>query len=430
MTSFLDRHSDRLSSLKGKITSPTRNSDALLQNTEDFIESINMLMKQKTMNKQNIVVFDETVVGDSVSLPLVIGERKNFGGGNINVYRTRELALGSYIPFSMPDGSTPFRVFIFKTGKLKKNLWISNALAPAWEKGLRGHPHRLFLQSESGYISTELFACIMDEFTKWWTTTRPGLHCFLISDNLRVHRNEEIVEKASTKGIHMINIMPGSSHWFQVHDQLPFGNLKKKINIEKNKLFRSRLIPPRVRRALLMGIFYRAEAHAMAPHILRKSFEDVGLWPWNPQKILEACQRFCPAVSLPDKTEEMKDLKDVITRYNESGQAACDQLIASMKPATITFSEKKLETEPCDKECRTGFDKEEQTNPGSIKRKSEHVSLEQPRKRIHRIPENLKQCSVKGCQKTHFWSTKWFYCSKCNKHFCPSHAGMICHPMS
>jgi len=52
----------------------------------------------------------------------------------------------------------------------------------------------------------------MQEFTKWWTSTRPGLEFFLISDNLSIHRNKDIVEEAEHNGI------PGSSHWFQVHD--------------------------------------------------------------------------------------------------------------------------------------------------------------------------------------------------------------------
>jgi hypothetical protein len=70
----------------------------------------------------------------------------------------------------------------------------------------------------------------MHDIAKWWNTTRPGLECFLISDNLRIHTNSDLVTEAGTKGITMINIMAQSSHWFQVHDQQPFGGLKKKIN--------------------------------------------------------------------------------------------------------------------------------------------------------------------------------------------------------
>jgi len=34
--------------------------------------------------------FDETIIGDSISLPLVVGELRKSGGENINVIRTSE----------------------------------------------------------------------------------------------------------------------------------------------------------------------------------------------------------------------------------------------------------------------------------------------------------------------------------------------------
>ena len=180
------------------------------------------------MNKRNIFVFDETRIGDGPDLPFVIGVRRNSGGRNINVIRIREKALGCYILFSMPDGSTPFRVFIFKSGSKKQGRIIPYGQAPIRERRQRTRPHRLFLQSEKGYVTIQLFKIIMEEFLKWWTRYQPGLQCFLISDNLSIHRNHRIVTKADNQGIHMLNIMPGTSHWFQVHDQLPFANLKKK----------------------------------------------------------------------------------------------------------------------------------------------------------------------------------------------------------
>ena len=42
----------------------------------------------------------------------VITERRKSGGGNVNVVLSHMKARGSYIPFSIPDDSTPFRVFV------------------------------------------------------------------------------------------------------------------------------------------------------------------------------------------------------------------------------------------------------------------------------------------------------------------------------
>jgi len=224
---FVRRHSDVLCMKRGKLTSPTRCLRTTREKTLDFISKMNMYMDGNTMNKRNTFVFDETVIGDCCKIPLVIGQRRKSGGGNINVLRIREKALGCYIPFSMPDGSTPFRVFIFKSGSKKKGQVLPQSLRPVEERRLRTHPERLFVQSEKGFLTAELFKIIMEEFIKWWRRFHPGLHCFLISDNLSIHSDNDIVKTAARHYVHMHNIMPGTSHWFQVHDQLPFANLKK-----------------------------------------------------------------------------------------------------------------------------------------------------------------------------------------------------------
>ena len=37
------------------------------------------------------------------------------------------------------------------------------------------------------------------------------------------------------------------------------------------------------------------------PHIVAKSFDDVGLWPWNPRKNWKSVDNNCPAVSQSDR---------------------------------------------------------------------------------------------------------------------------------
>ena len=95
-------------------------------------------------------------------------------------------------------------------------------------------------------------------------------------------------------GLHMKNIMPGTSHWFQVHDQQPFGALKKKMTDKKFELWTSTKTAVEDEATLLTCLFYQAEADAFECDVLRKTFADVGLWPWNPHKIYQNCQENCP----------------------------------------------------------------------------------------------------------------------------------------
>ncbi len=154
---FVDRHRDQLSEKPGKSMSPTRSFEDMQDKTLEFVSSLNGFFEKNIINRNNLVVFDETVVCINDSLPLAIGERRTSGGGNVNVVQTHQSALFCYIPFSLGDGSTPFRVVIYKSENLEKGAFSSTGLVPVEEKGLRDTPYRLFLESGTGYLTLELF---------------------------------------------------------------------------------------------------------------------------------------------------------------------------------------------------------------------------------------------------------------------------------
>ena len=101
----------------------------------------------------------------------MIGERRESGGGNINAYQTCEKALCYYTPYSVPDGSSPFQVYMLRVGQLNKGQEISDVLVPDNEFEFHLEPHSVYLAGETGYLTKELFKRIMDEFTKWWRAT-------------------------------------------------------------------------------------------------------------------------------------------------------------------------------------------------------------------------------------------------------------------
>jgi len=56
------------------VTSPTRCSDRMLQKAKEFVGELDTIMASHHMNKSNTLDFDETIIGDGVSLHLFIGE--------------------------------------------------------------------------------------------------------------------------------------------------------------------------------------------------------------------------------------------------------------------------------------------------------------------------------------------------------------------
>ena len=388
VSGFMKRHRKVLHKKKGKLTSPTRSSKNTFAKTEAFIDSLNRDIESNRINSQNIVVFDETIIGDSVTVPVVIGERRNSGGDNINFVQTRQARLGSYIPFSMPDGTTPFRVFVFKSDDLGKKGAEFEVLKPIREEGFRSDVYRLYLSSGTGYLNKTLFEYVMVRFVMWWKSSHGHVDCFLISDNLPTHKNKDIVAYAESMGIHMYNIMPGSSHWFQVHDQQPFGALKKKMVQKKFDLWTSTEAQPKEGVDLLLCLFYQAEGDAFEPQVLRKTFEYVGLWPWNPQKILNNCRENCPVEPPLHENRLVKKLLKIINDMDEENKRLMQHMMSEMKRERV-ITEKELKKKMTQERILTkklfGVRRKKKAR---IIRETMNKSMEPPCKRARRANYN------------------------------------------
>ena len=127
-------------------------------------------------------------------MPILIGERRKSGSGNRYVIETRKAALDCHTSFSIPDRSTPYRVFVFITGKLKKGQEILNILVPKDKTGLCCDERRVFLASETSYVILDLFHRILKEFIKWRKGTFITLYYNIIRLTLRVDTNKEVIE--------------------------------------------------------------------------------------------------------------------------------------------------------------------------------------------------------------------------------------------
>ena len=96
--------------------------------------------------------FEEMIIVDDFSVSIVIGEGKDSAEGNINVVRTRELALGCYASCSMHDPGNPFSVLFFRTGSNVRGKAFVPAYKQKKERDIRGQPVRVFLQSDKGRL--------------------------------------------------------------------------------------------------------------------------------------------------------------------------------------------------------------------------------------------------------------------------------------
>ena len=388
VSDFVKRHRSALCIKNGKDTSLARSSDIMDQHTEKFIKELNTLFERKVINKNTLCVFDETIIGDPARKILRVGARRKSGGSNINCFAAQGKAIGCFIPFCFANGTTPFRVFVHKGFSPSKPVGPNGEPEEYVDVVRTATTYDLLLSSKSGYVTIPLFMSIMQHFTKWWNETFPDLQCYLICDNLPVHVNDSVIEFAASKGVFIKPIMPGSSHWFQVQDQLPFGTLKNKMVKKKYKILRVSLLPPKAKRELLLGIFRLVYPQALVPHILLKSFADVGLWPWNPDLIRELCQAHCPPPSQLTSSPRKRKLERIMKQICVKQKAKRDKYMSLGRRFIAGSSENDEGYHLRPRKTKSPQLSEDVSRKYFSKKDSKSTQLQPPKKRSRRMQSN------------------------------------------
>jgi len=184
-------------------------------------------------------------------------------------------------------------------------------------------------------------------------------------------------------------------------------------------------IPREERRDLLACIFYEAETEALDVGIVRKTFEEVGLWPWNPNHILEICQEHYCKISEIKQSPLIRKLLRIIREMKQQKQDEAHRILRKMNRARVEIVRKNVGKNGSDEDfldfLQNDNEEEEEEDPGT----DSDSPLEPPPKRRRKLQCCEKKCSATGCQKNHFRSKKWAVCPKCERNFCPLHAHLI-----
>ena len=81
------------------------------------------------------------------------------------------------------------------------------------------------------------------------------------------------------------------------------------------------------------------EANAFECDVLRKTFADVGLWPWNRDKILQNCREKCPAVAPLHGSLLVRKLLNIIKSMDEEKQRMIQQMLSEFKEEQVITEE-------------------------------------------------------------------------------------------
>ena len=178
---------------QGKMLSTSRVANTIVVETERSIKTWSELVESNRILKFKVMAFDETVVGDPTKLGNVIACK---GKGAARLCCVREKQLCVQAPFSSNDGSTLLIAHIFekkKGGDRSKDCVMVRLLQA---HGERNQPERRYFVTVTGYLNVEVFTMVLSDFLDIdiWSTL--VVSAFLLSDNLAIHTNRDIVSAA------------------------------------------------------------------------------------------------------------------------------------------------------------------------------------------------------------------------------------------
>ena len=112
-----------------------------------------------------------------------------------------------------------------------------------------------------------------------------------------------------------------------------------------------------------------------------QSFADVGLWPFNPDKIEENCRKLCRVVPEPNENDDLNNLARAIETCIGEELKRTSQLLSEMKCVEVVSPKIVKKRKLQEKESATSAAVENFESSTSTVTNSVHTNLQPARKR-------------------------------------------------
>ena len=146
-------------------------------------------------------------------------------------------------------------------------------------------PQGLFGNSENGWMDSELFAQWLENgFNVDITQRRITKPVLLLVDGAKVHISIESAEYCEANGIYLYTLYPNSTHITQPLDLGVMGSIKKIYNDEVRS-WCSENFDKTYDKLYFGDVFAKVYLRACTVQNAVSSFEELGLFPWNPAKL-------------------------------------------------------------------------------------------------------------------------------------------------
>lgn len=330
---FESRHKSLLHSLLRKDLTPARTSAALLSGYLRYLDSVEQSFQDLQLYPHHIWNVDETPLHVSHShreSRVLVAREQHMATNSVPLMRFE----GTFVPAINAAGDCPFVGIVLpykmdrrqRRGSAKSEDLppLSHVRFPLISE--RKSPIVRYFYSDTGRMNTQIFKRYMEEFGKVRDTLYPGHQTLTFLDHLGAHLQPELILSLAHKGHHTSFLAVHSSELTQPLDQQTFGQFHRVLNHDAADHIFTAMISSSVERLVVLKSLGAAVRKSFSPDIIRKSWLEAGLYPFNKEYMANRGRELYGARTIPL-------LRGQLSQLVKDGEAL---VAAALKPAATS----------------------------------------------------------------------------------------------
>ncbi len=150
----------------------------------------------------------------------------------------------------------------------------------------------MWLFTESGYLDGAAWDIVLTCFSELWHNAHGNLLATVLVDNLGIHRNAEILERAHSKLVNLFFLPPNTSHFLQPLDDLVFAKYKTTLELWATR-YAAAIRKNGQRRTsteLITAVVDIAFEAAFDKATIIKSWKNTFMWPFDEEGLERAAR--------------------------------------------------------------------------------------------------------------------------------------------
>lgn len=299
---LIRRQSDVLRLKNGKVVTKARVGTPLLADIYQFVDVFERVQATFPVTADSLINVDESRVAagrdGSTGYQVVTGLDDHGDNVSIQVDTTKL----SILPFVTASGKCLMVAIIVKAPKSVKDDEDANVYL-VLDQGEARASRRLsaapwqyyYCVTGTGYVNRAAYLACCRKFADLWQKHYPGLWCWVLADQLEVHKDAAIVKEMMEHHIFFLYFAKNCTHFLQPLDGLVFAAFKRRFRMALEQLTYDAAVSGGSSKGLVYNATYRALEHAMTPKTISKSWQQRGVWPFDRELILIEAEKWVGA---------------------------------------------------------------------------------------------------------------------------------------